>query len=88
MGSKSTVLYYNAFYNVNDILIEQGNGFNIADAIEDAAECKLPYAFTIEIELAGGVRQISLEDEIAEYKGQPRYERLTGHEMGICKGRA
>jgi len=83
MGNKLTVFYYNAFYNGNDIFIEQGKGFDITDAIEDAAECAYPYAFTIEIEPSGDIRRISLEEEIAEYNTRPQYERLTGHEMGI-----
>ncbi len=65
----STVLYYNAFYKDNDTLIEQSKGYDLAEAVEDAVSWPLTYAFTLEIDPEGGVRRISLDDEIKEYRG-------------------
>lgn len=86
---KHSVLYFNAYYNDDNIFIEAEGLPNVEDAIEEAGEFShFPYAFTLEVDLFGDTKRLDLESRILDYKyREPDYERLTGHEMGVAMGR-
>lgn len=86
-----TTIYFNAFYDdKKNIFIESRGLSNYEDALEDAGEQdRLHYAFTLEVDLEGETKRIDLSSKIFDYRfpANPEYERLTGHEMGVCGGR-
>lgn len=92
--------YWNAFHNVSrfgfnngEFLIEQGSmSFSAEDAIYEAAQYDLQYAYTIEVLTDGTCKVHDFSDQVlaekyADQLPREEYERLTGHEMGLCMGR-
>lgn len=85
-----TTIYFNAYYNKDASVFIEASGKSYDDVIEEAGEhSNLHYAFTLEVDLEGETKRIDLSSKIFDYRfpANPDYERLTGHEMGVCGGR-
>ena len=82
--------YYNAFYH-KDVFFIQSEELSYEQALQDIADTKSPYAYTLEVGLKE-TKRIDLEwtalgVESSDECKKPEYEKLTGHEMGVASGR-
>ena len=95
-------LYINIWlYDDKDLIVEHEPCMSLDEAIRDYEEFanSFKYSHTIMIDFEGGLKntleiawskKINIEDykrALEQDSDAPEYERLTGHEMGVCLGR-